>query len=255
MTQVRVPPSIETAVQKLASVDSLVTAKEWERAAIVAAFVRVGGQGQNSSSGKLTSTQFAAKGISGLRSPETVIRYRDAWLTTGRVSAPGATVDLDGLGDFPPNAEVAPGERADALREAAEAEGAGIRSTQQVATHLPALRAAIKADPKVAAAASEALDQRWEETRKNRRQSTETSHAGPADTLALIVKLRAAHRALADAMTLAQDVRGPGADKMREVVNVEVDWIRAACEVIAAGVDGGSIDDQLRELMDAEAGS
>lgn len=257
MTEVRVPSSIETAVHKLTSVDSLVTAKEWERAAIVAAFVRKGGQGHKARTGFMEVASFASLGIAGLRSPESVRRYRDAWLTTGRASTPGAVVDLDGLGDFPPHAEVAPGDRADALREAAEAEGAGVRSTQQVATHIPALRAAIKADDKVAAAASQALDERWEESRSARRGPTtrETPHDATADALALIVKLRAAHRALADAMTLSQDVRGPGAEKMREAVNVEVDWIRAACEVIASGVNGGSMDDQLRELLDAETGS
>jgi hypothetical protein len=123
------------------------------------------------------------------------------------------------------------------------------------------VREVAKASPQATAAARQALDEQWEESRQHSelrrldRAHADSQHDAAADTLSLIVKMRAAHRALADAMTLAQDVRGPGADKMREAVHVEVDWIRGACEVIEAGVDGGSMDDQLRELLDAEAGS
>lgn len=116
------------------------------------------------------------------------------------------------------------------------------------------VREVTKASPQATDAARQALDEQWEESRP-RGRSLEQPRDAAADSLALIVKIRAAHRALADAMTLAQDLRGPGADKMREAVHVEVDWIRGACEVIAAGVDGGSMDDQIRELLDAEAGS
>lgn len=79
----RVPASIEDATSKLASLDALVTAKQWQRAAIVYAFVtEAEGPGKpKSNSGLLSCAEFAqlgpdGKGIAGLRSKNTVRFYR-----------------------------------------------------------------------------------------------------------------------------------------------------------------------------------
>lgn len=64
----------DNAVGRLTGLDALVTAKEWERCAIVAAFTRDGGPGGGdhkkppASSGRCSATEFAALGIQGLRS-------------------------------------------------------------------------------------------------------------------------------------------------------------------------------------------
>lgn len=104
--QIKLPVSLTAAEKRLASIDSLVTSRGWERAAIVAAFVRSGGQGsyqqeqeQKLEKQLLTPSEFAAKGIQGLRHRNTVAAYRDLWLATGRPAVPGKLVDLDGLGE------------------------------------------------------------------------------------------------------------------------------------------------------------
>lgn len=56
----------------------LATARAWERAAWVYAFTE-DGRTTDRSSEKYTITEFADLGIAGLRSPQTVKRYRDAW--------------------------------------------------------------------------------------------------------------------------------------------------------------------------------
>jgi hypothetical protein len=238
--------------------------EQWERAAIVAALVGppTGGRGKSGNPDFPYGTVTLARlGIVGLTRSDTVAHYRDAWCVGAGLPAPtlGDKVNVPDL-DWPPNPTVGRGmdnDRREALMQAGRDAGMPTGSkVVDIASNPRAVMAAIKADPEVAAAASKALDERWEESRSGKREATrETPHDAAADTLALIVKLRAAHRALVDAMTLAQDVRGAAADKMREAVNVEVDWIRGACDVIVAGVNGGSIDDQLRELLDAETGS
>jgi hypothetical protein len=98
-------------VDALAEAGALITAKEWGRAAIVAALVGpapgAGSRSDLASSGKvMTTLELAGKGIVGLSSHTTVERYRDAWFDAGR-EAPslGDRVDLDGLPDWPPNSK------------------------------------------------------------------------------------------------------------------------------------------------------
>lgn len=76
----------------------LLHASDWERAAIVAAFVTLG-EGKGKSVGNATSSispeAFAAKGIAGLKSKDTVRRYVEAWVATGRPPPePGQSVAL-----------------------------------------------------------------------------------------------------------------------------------------------------------------
>jgi hypothetical protein len=91
-----VPASIEEATRRLGGLDKLITASKWERAAIVYAFTRDGQAEPNRYDGKYTIKDFAAIGIAGLRSTETVRRYRESWKQGGGdlTAAPGRRVRL-----------------------------------------------------------------------------------------------------------------------------------------------------------------
>jgi len=89
MTTVRLPQTVEEAVSSLEGIESLLRAKGWERAAIVAAFVRLGeGSGERTDLGPrrgtpprfLSSRGFADLGITGLSDHETVSFYVQRWL-------------------------------------------------------------------------------------------------------------------------------------------------------------------------------
>lgn len=80
-----IPETIDEAGATLNGIDRLLTARKWERSAIVYAFTRDGlGEGRNTqkvseSTNLLTPNQFAALKLSGLSSDKTVRNYRDAW--------------------------------------------------------------------------------------------------------------------------------------------------------------------------------
>lgn len=86
METATMPASIEEAQVALTGLSELLTATEWEKAAIVAAFVEVSENQTNlshASSSMLSPVDFAALGIAGLRSKDTVRRYVKAWENTG----------------------------------------------------------------------------------------------------------------------------------------------------------------------------
>jgi hypothetical protein len=104
--KINIPGTIDEAVASLAGIGALLTAKEWERAAIVFAFTRddvKGGPRTNCLSSEAVSVrEFAEKEISGLKSTNTVSAYRKAWqeaINQGEAVAaePGATVALPDL--------------------------------------------------------------------------------------------------------------------------------------------------------------
>lgn len=79
-----IPDTIEAATAALGGIDRLLTAKGWEKAAIVYAFTRdgergPGGSGKTVKSDSFSCSEFAALGINGLRAPRTVRMYREAW--------------------------------------------------------------------------------------------------------------------------------------------------------------------------------
>jgi hypothetical protein len=83
--KINIPGTIDEAVASLAGIGALLTAKEWERAAIVAAFVSLSEFGSNqhtdegAETGTLSPVEFAALGIVGLKSKGTVRAYAQAW--------------------------------------------------------------------------------------------------------------------------------------------------------------------------------
>lgn len=77
-----IPSTIEEVTQRLEGLDALLTAKEWEKAAIVYAFTYEGRPGPRSVKNVTdlyTITDFAKEGIVGLESKPTVIFYRNCW--------------------------------------------------------------------------------------------------------------------------------------------------------------------------------
>ena len=96
-----IPATIEEAVSSLGALGKLLTATQWEKAAIVFAFTYDGEQ-EVSASGHLTISAFADRKIHGLAKRSTVSRYRAMWKQGGTDSGltPGSTytlpVDPDG---------------------------------------------------------------------------------------------------------------------------------------------------------------
>jgi len=93
-----VPASIDSAVNKLANIGALVAPKEWERAAIIAAFVKPAPRGRPKrgvSNGKLNIDEFCRLSLYGLTSRTSILFYLWAWNTTGLpVPEPGKKTDL-----------------------------------------------------------------------------------------------------------------------------------------------------------------
>lgn len=99
--KITIPATIEEAVTTLNGLEALLTAKEWQKAAIVAAFVRTthaAGRPRKTAAGRgfRNLEQFAALNVVGLRRPETVRIYLDRWLEAhdGIYPEPGAQVTL-----------------------------------------------------------------------------------------------------------------------------------------------------------------
>jgi len=102
-----VPATAADARVALTSAHTLITATEWQRAGIVAAFVRLDEMGPKSKSlggfpQTLSPNEFGALGIVGLKDPKTVRRYVQAWLSLGQgYPEPGQTLALPVGKDFP----------------------------------------------------------------------------------------------------------------------------------------------------------
>lgn len=116
-TTIRIPDTIDEAMSRLGGIERLLTARGWERAAIVYAFTHEPGpggdrrsQGRNQrvkthADSPLTCKQFADLGVQGLRGNQAVYEHRRAWqeaIDTGEAVAPqpGETVALP-TSDFP----------------------------------------------------------------------------------------------------------------------------------------------------------
>lgn len=132
--KVQIPASIDEAISTLGGVDALLTAKEWERAAIVAAFVSLTPNGKGLD-GQMSGQEFAGLGIKGLSSDKTVRHYVEAWVSSGLPKPrPGEKVDLP-TSEFPSRKTKAqdvagqPGAVAKALEDPRFAEKVAQRAT------------------------------------------------------------------------------------------------------------------------------
>lgn len=89
MTSYNVPPTLAAAKKELGTLGSLLTATQWERAAVVYAFTRDGRVADFGNS-KLSTRDFAALGLQGLKKIETVSFYRKQWERAMKHGAPAA---------------------------------------------------------------------------------------------------------------------------------------------------------------------
>jgi hypothetical protein len=111
VTTIHIPDSMADAIKSLTGISALLTAKEWERAALVYAFTDPGsGQGRRQPLTKtrerLSIIEFARVGIAGLKTQDTVAMYRNAWqsaIDDGRAQpvSPGDDIELPTL-TWPP---------------------------------------------------------------------------------------------------------------------------------------------------------
>jgi uncharacterized ferredoxin-like protein len=147
----KIPATIRGATERLSAIGSLVQASEWERAAIVAAFVATtDGKGQRNATSSISPVEFAKLGIVGLKSKDTVRRYHDAWMQHSGYERPkpGEYIpdDLPEWGEVVPQItnvskiSTAPGTVAEALKDPAFAAKvmqastpAGVKSMQKAA--------------------------------------------------------------------------------------------------------------------------
>jgi len=144
--KITIPTDIDAAVADLNALGALITSKEWHRAAIVTAFVTLDTKPgpKRSTSASRTPADFAALGITGLKSKDTVRRYIKIWESTGQPTPkPGHEISL-------PNMEWA--EWRDTLIE--EGEITSKKSTDYATG--PKIEQAIKDDPRIAEVAIKA---------------------------------------------------------------------------------------------------
>jgi hypothetical protein len=153
-SHVTLPASLDAAVGKLNGINSLLRAREWERAAIVYAFTKKVGGGARTGreTGQLSLREFADLGIAGLTNRESVARYHDAWqdaIDKGEAQpvTPGQKIKLPDA-EWPPDSKIsefAPERRA-AAEEAARKQGVGVNKVADVLNNPAAVAAAIQAD-------------------------------------------------------------------------------------------------------------
>lgn len=97
--KITIPADIDSAVADLNGLGALITAKEWHRAAIVAAFVTLADGPGKAPNGKGESPlSFSKHGITGLKDTGTIRRYVKIWESTGQpVPKPGHEISLPNL--------------------------------------------------------------------------------------------------------------------------------------------------------------
>jgi hypothetical protein len=89
--KITIPADIDAAVADLNGLGALITAKEWHRAAIVAAYVTLGEKHvhiDRDATSSISPVEFAALGIVGLKSKDTVRRYVENWTKVAGLAAP-----------------------------------------------------------------------------------------------------------------------------------------------------------------------
>ena len=231
MTTIHIPASIEEASDALTGIESLLTRKGWERAAIVAAFVRKA-QGQRTSlgsQGSLTVEGFARLGIVGLRDPNTVRAHVQNWLDAhdGVYPEPGAEVTIP-TDPWPPTGSESVGEQSKMTPERRErllgaGTEAGMKSGAKVvdiAANPKSLALAIKADPETARAAAAALEEAKRESLREAVIGAGGNPDMPMDDLGI-------DRVAVEAGRLQAGIRAIAADLRRLHLRAEPDqWAR-----------------------------
>lgn len=105
-------PCSGSMLEALEQVSDFANAIEWYRAALVAALVGPapgkGRRRKDEKSSYLLVDELAEKKIAGLRSKDTIRRYRDDWLYFREVPEPLSVIDLEGLPEWENRPSAAP---------------------------------------------------------------------------------------------------------------------------------------------------
>jgi len=244
-----------------------VKAGGWRLGLLVARNVEKLGRGRPRNSevsefSKVPASVFA--GIAGI-TDKTVMRYLSAWehaAADGIVPpaanlSPGQDIDLDldKLGDwsayYPPGGsdlQKASQERRKTYEASAEEEGTTAAQVARVVGSKPALAAAIKSDPEVAEAALRAIEER------NARPVGQPSR--PIDRTdkptELVVHFRNLHKTVERLVRLVLDGHAVVSNDEAAALLDEVHWLRNALDYIESGLNAGSLDKALTELLEAD---
>lgn len=145
-----IPATIDGAAADLSELNKLLTAKGWQRAALVYAFTNEPASGRpRKTTGKpgVSCAEFAKLGIRGLVGADEVARYRKVWADlpaeTRDQAVPGAVLDLDKL--------KLPGWKPLRPRKGLTQ----FETSAKVETKAAKIREAIEADPKLADAVAD----------------------------------------------------------------------------------------------------
>lgn len=243
-----------------------VKAGGWRLGLLVARNVEKGSGGPRTGAtapvAKTTAREFAERsGTSHTR----VMRYLSAWehaAADGLVPPaaslnPGQEVDLDldKLGNwtdyYPPGGtelQRANEERRKTFEASAAEEGTTAAQVARVVGSKSAIAAAIKADPEVAETALRAVEER------NARpigQPSRTIDRTDKPT-ELVVHFRNLHKTVERLVRLVLDGHAVVSDDEAAALLDEVNWLRNALDYIESGLNAGSLDKALRELLEAD---
>lgn len=258
----QIPNTINEAVDQLAGLDRLVTATEWERAAIVWAFTSPG----NPLSGTkrvdtdpVSFATFSGYGIHGLKRRDTVQTYWEAWqkaIDDGKAKAvkPGGQFSIPKM-DWPPTGHTTGSFAKQLANKTPEAKADIVRELLDE----PAVEEEVYREPeRVDRAVS--VDQRH--IARDRR--IVDPHIGADDTVhdssPSYTRVQDGHKFL-DALAhitdaaivlgrVAEDLAGLElTDSQRTQIERRYDRLAAKLEMLRASTSSGSIDDELAAIL------
>jgi hypothetical protein len=138
MTTITIPRTREELIRRLDGLESLLTAKGWERTAIVYGCTYESGRGPRQGEALITVAEFIELGIYGLASASTVYRIRNDWKEAianhGAADGfgPGDEVELPTV-PYPHSRDKADGTPSDGIRDNLYADTAPERQAEAVA--------------------------------------------------------------------------------------------------------------------------
>lgn len=252
-TTIRIPKTVGEATRHLTGIESLLTAQRWERAAIVAAFVRLNdapGRPSIANGGNMSTVEFAALGIAGLKSTTTVQTYVKRWLehSDGVYPDPGAEVllpDTEWEGTRTgTNGHNSTGGMRTALTEMVEAHG-----PEAVAEAVAETAAARPVYDKV----RKEKDAEWEAklAAVNERDEHRKSRS-PFNEMRIEEMLDKAGKLIISATEMAKNSSALDRTAKDRILQCDVAMVQAHLDLLAGELRGESMDQHLADLLDRE---
>jgi hypothetical protein len=278
-------PGTFTIPDTIEGVMGLLTARGWERAAIVYAYTKPSKGGRPPKNSRVlptvfpcTYTEFSAFGISGLKDQETVAFYREQWVAGiengwAEMVGPGDTIDVP---DMPFPAVGHDREPTEAEEQAAEEVGVSAKQVARAAANPKVIKAAVKSKPELADQVAEdlpakafkaAIKKDPVKTRVAREAVAEVDYGRDlddartppreddpyADQAALLIRMRLVRSELQAILGWTINLRGRGSNELREGVVEEVTHWRSYINAIEEAAQGRSLDAEIEKLLAEEA--